>query len=149
MFDTDGNCLGKVNDLAVNNRCEIENLFLQNDELLNIKDIVNIGKNLIIKNGKKTVKIASLKPKSKILPSTLNTNIKVSIQENSKAKTVATMPKKMIVGSEFLIGRKVGQNIYSDNKQLIIKKQSKITNQIVDIASKNGKLKELTTFSVI
>ena len=29
------------------------------------------------------------------------------------------------------------------------KKNSKITNQIIDVASKNGKLKELTTLSVI
>ena len=77
-----------------------------------------------------------------------NLSNSVEIMETEQPKQIV-VPKKMLTTSfDFLIGRKVGQNLYAENGQLIAKKQSKITNHIIDIASQNGKLKELTTYSV-
>ena len=148
VFDVEGKSCGKVLDLTFKENYYIEKLMLQSDQYLERKDILNIGDNLILTKGEKAVKISSFKTKTRVLTS-IAKEVKVEIQ-NSNTKPAKTQPKKFLTaGFEFLIGRKVGQNIYADNKQLIAKKNSKITNQIIDTASKNGKLKELTTLSVI
>lgn len=150
VFDLNGNFDGKIVDILFDDKFEIEKIFMQEEKILDKKNILNVGNNLIIKNSKKNVKLSSFKPKTKIIGNIETKDVKVEIQKENKSKNIRTYPKKILTaGYEFLIGRKVGQNIYTDNKQLIAKKQSKITSQIIDVASQNGKLKELTTSSVI
>ena len=147
VYDIDGKFESKITNLLFDDKFNITSTLLQNNLSLDNNTILNTGNNLIIKSNKK-VKISYFKPKAKI---ELQQNIeqKVEALEIKNTPVIKAHPNKFLTaGSEFLIGRKVGQNIYSNSKQLLVKKNSKITNQIIDIASKNGKLKELTTFSI-
>lgn len=153
IFCTDGCCLGKVQDICFDDNFSIESLILQNEQAVLKSEILIAGTKILIARKDDAVKISNYKPKRKILLQNLTAEQKVTIQQTPPKKAsvpIARTPKKILTaGYEFLIGRKVGQNIFADNKQLIVKKQCKITSEIIDIASKNGKLKELTTYSLI
>lgn len=58
-----------------------------------------------------------------------------------------TMPKTILANSNFLLGRKLEKNIYSQNKELIARKNTKITQEIINKAKMYYKLRELTKFS--
>ncbi|HAJ77827.1 MAG TPA: hypothetical protein DCO89_02015 [Clostridiales bacterium] len=148
VYNINGKYENKITDLVFDEKLYVKSIVLQDDLLLDEKSVLNVGNNIIIKTDE-TVKIQYFKPKSKIKLS-INKEEKVEALEEKNAVIIKSHPNKILTaGYEFLIGRKVGQNIYSETKQLLVKKNSKITNQIIDIASQNGKLKELTTYSVI
>ena len=153
LYTINGKKVSKISDVEFNDKFAIKNIICQDGQTLSSKQILKLGKNVAIKSeSKNAVKISNFKSKAKILNSDSHQNIKVEIQNElpliPKSK-ISPLPKKLVTGGyEFLIGRKVDKNIYSDNKELIIKKQSKITSAIIDVASKNGKLKELTTSSI-
>ncbi|MBE5745782.1 MAG: hypothetical protein E7359_00635 [Clostridiales bacterium] len=67
--------------------------------------------------------------------------IKYEITENPST------PKTMIINTDFLIGRKLEKNIYSQNKELIARKNTKITQDILNKAKMFYKLRELTKYS--
>ena len=153
LYTINGKKLSKISDIEFNDKFAIKGIICQDGQTLSNKQILKLGTNAAIKSEpKNTIKISNFKSKAKILNSDSHQSIKVEIQNElpliPKSK-VSPLPKKVVTGGyEFLIGRKVDKNIYTDNKELIIKKQSKITGAIIDAASKNGKLKELTTSSI-
>lgn len=65
---------------------------------------------------------------------------KVELNENC-------LPVKTTSKNNFLIGRKVLRNIYSFNHELIIKKNTRITEKTILNAKSHSKLKELTLYS--
>lgn len=137
---------GKIADFEIDEKMNVTNIILQDGTYFDKLYILNIGKDAIIQKENKNVKIANFRPRQ-ILDIPKDIDQKVEILEEKKEVKLA--PKKILTaGYEFLIGRKVGQNIYAENGQLIAKKQSKITSHIIDIASQNGRLKELTTYSL-
>ena len=147
IYNLDGKYENKVLDIAFDEKYKITKILLDDDKILKHENILKIGNGIIIKKENRHVSISTFKPKSSI-NTTLQTEQTVEILNNKKP--LSSNPKKLLAtGFEFLIGRKVGQNIYSENKQLIIKKQSKITPHIINLASQSGKLKELTTYSII
>lgn len=88
-----------------------------------------------------------------------NTNIEEDVKE-WKEKTVKEMPKikykltelpsnPMLVTTnyEFLIGRKLDRNLYSQNLELIARKNTKITTDIINKARLLNKTRELIKFS--
>lgn len=148
VYGIDGKYESKISDIIFDDKFDITSIVMQNNLTLSKKQILNVGINLIIMTEKK-VQIKNFKPKSKINLDIKNEE-KVESFDYNNTITIKSQPNKILTaGSEFLIGRKVGQNVYSETKQLLIKKNSRITSQIIDIASQNGKLKELTTYSVI
>lgn len=58
------------------------------------------------------------------------------------------LPKKSTTKNNFLIGRKVQKNIYSFNHELIIKKNTKISEKTILTAKSHSKLKELSLYSI-
>ena len=150
VFDIEGKYFGKIADVEFDENLTLQSIVLQDKQILNKSNVLKVGKNLIIKSIENKVKISKFKPKTRIFDKKQK-NVKVEIQEDStQKKPTRAYPKKVLTrGYEFLIGRKVGRNIYTENNQLIAKKQSKITSQTIDTASQNGKLKELTTYSVV
>lgn len=147
VYSLDGNKKGKIVDVALN-ECKVDNLILQNNKVLAINNVLNVGKNVVIlKNELKKVKITDFKNKTKFVK--VNSNIKVEMQNGSTIIT-PQKPKKILTNNiDFLIGRKTNKNIYADNGELIVKKQTKVTSSIIDIVCKYGKLKELTSNSII
>lgn len=57
------------------------------------------------------------------------------------------LPKRSTTKDNFLIGRKVEKNIYSFNHELIIRKNTRITEKTIVIAKSHSKFKELTLYS--
>ncbi len=98
----------------------------ENEILENKNEEENLEKNLVLNNDNNTVK----PPK-----------IKYQLTE--------TPPKPAIITTnfEFLIGRKLEQNIYSQNKELIAKKNTRITTDIINKARLLNKTRELVKFS--
>ena len=147
IYTLEGKYQDKVVDLIFDDKNKINKILLSNNEYLEYQSILKVGNGIIIKKEKKNMKITNFRPQS---ISNTNNLPEQTVEIMNNATQISNNPKKMLAtGFEFLVGRKVGQNIYSENKQLIIKKQSKITPHIINIASQNGKLKELTTFSII
>lgn len=71
-----------------------------------------------------------------------------SALEGAKAEPVVDkMPAKLISDYRFLLGRVVTNNIYNMQKVLIIRANTIVTAEIVEIARKNNKLIELTLSS--
>lgn len=66
---------------------------------------------------------------------------KVELTENN-------LPAKSTTKNNFLIGRKVQKNIYSFNHELIIKKNTRITEKTILTAKSHSKLKELSLYSI-
>lgn len=57
------------------------------------------------------------------------------------------LPTKKATKDNFLVGRKVEKNIYSFNHELIIKKNTRITEKTIVTAKSHSKLKELALYS--
>ena len=145
VYTQTGKFIDKVFDIEFDDKLNVKNIYLKDQNVLDKKMVLSIGKNVIIQKENKSTKISSFAP-NKV--KTENGSNLVEIMETEQTKQIV-VPKKVLTTSyEFLIGRKVGQNLYAENGQLIAKKQSKITSHIIDIASQNGKLKELTTYSL-
>lgn len=146
VYTQNGSFVDKVLDIEFDEKLHVKNILLKTQNALDKKSVLSIGKNVIIQKTNKTTKLSTFAPSNVKIDSNLSNSVEIMETEQPKQIVV---PKKMLTTSfDFLIGRKVGQNLYAENGQLIAKKQSKITNHIIDIASQNGKLKELTTYSV-
>lgn len=57
------------------------------------------------------------------------------------------LPTKKVTKDNFLVGRKVEKNIYSFNHELIIKKNTRVTEKTIVTAKSHSKLKELALYS--
>ena len=148
IYSVAGNKIGKVADITLNDKNKIENLILQDKTKLLLKNILNVGDRVIIlKEGQSKLKISNFKSRTNIIKYS-KSNIKVEIQ-NGVTIIKAQKPNKVITNNyEFLIGRKTNKNIYADNGELLVKKQTKISTNIIDVVCRNGKLKELTANSI-
>ena len=147
VFELDGTYYNKITDLEYDEKLNITKILLQNDKTLNLKNILNVGNEIVIKKNN-NIKLFQFKPKTKIQTIGVADNQIVKIQNEDK-KQIKTHPKKLLTPNySFLIGRKVVKDIFAENKQILIKRNVKIDSNIIKIASKNGKLKELTSYSV-
>jgi sporulation protein YlmC with PRC-barrel domain len=171
VYTTQGNFLGKVVDVAIDDKQNVEFLELDNQTKILTKQIAVSGVDaIIVQDNQKLVRISNFKKRGmpnknlvstvqevKIMPTdvlpTLTNDQKVSIQQipngikypfNSKSLPIKISSSNF----KFLIGRKAERTIYADNQELIIKKNNKITNRTVEIAKVHGKLRELTMFSL-
>lgn len=146
VFSVEGKKIGKICDILLDEKLKTTCFEIDNKTSLNLHQFLNIGKNVAILKTKKQNKLSNFKSKTKIKVQNLNQNNIVTIE---KIKNKITSPKKILTDNySFLIGRKLDKNIYAENNQLIAKKQSTITSHIIDVASKNGKLKDLTNSSI-
>lgn len=146
IYTLNGKVTGKITDFEVDECFNIKNIFEQNDELFEKSSVLKIGTNIVIQKTNKNDRLSDFKPKQ---------IVDIKITENRKVTTMKVasqnkmLPKKLLTDSyNFLLGRKVGQNIYAENGALLAKKHSKITSQLIDTASQNAKLKELTISSI-
>ena len=144
VYDIEGKYIGKITDIKLDEKFNTSCFELNNGKTFTQHELLNVGKNVAILQPAKKNKISDFKSKPKFL-----TNNKKNTMVTIEATNRITSPKKVLTDNySFLIGRKLDKNIYSENKQLIAKKHSTITPQIIDIASQNGKLKELTNSSL-
>ncbi len=146
VVNLDGNFLGYVSDIDLDNKYSIVSISVGNDKTIKLCDVLNVTDSAILTClGIKKPKISNFKA-SNILP-TVENNIKVTIQDDIKpVETI--LPTRSITNYNFLLNRKVNRDIQNFNGEIIIKENQIINTKILDIARINGKIRELTKYSI-
>ena len=145
VVSLNGNFLGYVSDIELDEKLNMKNFVVREGEVINLNNIINISDSaIIISTDEKKPKLGNFKEKSKIEISLNNSNEIVSILE--KPNTI--LPNRTVTNYNFLINRKVSKNILNFNGEVIIKENQIITSKILDIARINGKIRELTKYSL-
>ena len=145
VVSLNGNFLGYVSDIELDEKLNMKNFVVREGEVINLNNIINISDSaIIISTDEKKPKLGNFKEKSKIEISLNNSNEIVSILE--KPDTI--LPNRTVTNYNFLINRKVSKNILNFNGEVIIKENQIITSKILDIARINGKIRELTKYSL-
>ena len=146
VVNLDGNFLGYVSDIDLDNKYSIVSISVGNDKTIKLCDVLNVTDSAILTClGIKKPKISNFKA-SNILP-TVDNNIKVTIQDDIKpVETI--LPTRSITNYNFLLNRKVNRDIQNFNGEIIIKENQIINTKILDIARINGKIRELTKYSI-
>lgn len=164
VFKISGDMLGVVSDLELDDKFYITHYIINNDIELNKNMIASFNhQTVIVYDENSKINIKNFYDKTKIKPTGADTRIVniLQIKENGKstvaegssgeitqlstAKTV--IPNRAIANYNFLINRKVNKNILSQNGDLIIKQNTRISASTINLARLNGKLSELTKFS--
>jgi len=158
IYNVNGDYIGKLTDIELNDKFEVENFISQNTKL-KLKNLVNVGENIIVNTTDKQIKLNSLKPKLKSQTITTQNIISIlpkidkPLEEEQPKKLYkisdGLAPQKIIGNTSFLIGRKAIKTIYGLNHEIIIKKDNLINAKNLEIAKKHSKLVELTVFSKI
>ncbi len=146
VVNLDGNFLGYVSDIDLDNKYSIVSISVGNDKTIKLCDVLNVTDSAILTClGIKKPKISNFKA-SNVLP-TVENNIKVTIQDDIKpVETI--LPTRSITNYNFLLNRKVNRDIQNFNGEIIIKENQIINTKILDIARINGKIRELTKYSI-
>lgn len=150
-YDISGNFLGITKDIVLKND-SIYQIILNNDNVINSKDIFNIGKNTIIIKNANSIKLSKFKPNKIKLPK-IQEDTKISIATPSSLQQLKVTPiekssnNKLITDINFLLNRIIEKDILSYNGEIIAKNGTKITKDIVNKASQYGKLIEIARYS--
>lgn len=154
VFTTQGVCLGKVRDVSVDATFNVCSIVISNGETLSAQEVVSFSDNAILIQDE-NVKINTSKFSKQNRPKLIKTETPVTILRadtispilSQLQNTIATLPTKVTSSVNFLVGRVVTQNLYSQSRELIAKKGSLISQKTIENAKKNGKIKELSIFS--
>ncbi len=142
-----GNFLGYVTDIELDHKFNILNFKTSNEKTVGLCEILNTSDSVIITNNNqvKKPKLSSFKPKTKI----------ENLQQKKDDRVVNTLtnldtilPNRTVTNYNFLINRKVSKNITNFNGEIIIKENQIINSKVLDIARINGKIRELTKYSL-
>lgn len=143
VVNLDGNFLGYVSDIELSSKYSINSISVGSDKTIKLCDVLNVTDSAIITClGHKKPKLTEFQTSIDI-PNTPN-DVKVYIQ--TKPETI--LPTRSVTNYNFLLNRKVNQNILNFNGEIIIKENQIINTKILDIARINGKIRELTKYSV-
>lgn len=135
--------LGTSHDIIVDDNFRISQIVLNNGKIIERNDILNIGKSTIIVGS--DVSIQKFKPVVKSIK-IQNSPKKVMILSdfiNSETNT----QNKIITDFRFLIGRILSQDVIALNGEMIARKDSIVTKDIINKASSYGKLVEIARYS--
>ena len=135
--------LGTSHDIIVDDNFRISQIVLNNGKIIERNDILNIGKSTIIVGS--DVSIQKFKPVVKSIK-IQNSPKKVMILSdfiNSETNT----QNKIITDFRFLIGRILSQDVIALNGEMIARKDSIVTKDIVNKATSYGKLVEIARYS--
>jgi len=149
-YDTSGKKYGQVIDIIIDNNYNISEFVFANNVKCDCKKIANFNNNIcILYKENDTLRLGDLKQRLKI-PKNHNQSIvqimnSEDIQNQEKSPV---LPNRAVANYKLLLDRKIMKNISSLNGKVIIKKDTKINNTIIDIAKRYGVLRELTQFSM-
>lgn len=143
VFTVDGDYLGDCRDIEIDDNGNILNLILENKKIEK-SQIANIGSVIIASES--YIKISKFRPDVKIKKVTNEESPKVTILSTPPIPST-TNPSKLITDSRFLIGRKILQDIFAQNGEVIARNGGTITKAILTKASSYGKLLEVARFS--
>lgn len=147
VVNIDGDFLGYVIDINLDEKFNIISVNSQDEKTINLKQILNLSDSAIIvcSNNKIVPKLSRFKQKEKIkIPTKNNENLAVEIMD----KNNTILPQRTVANFNFLLNRKVSKNIVNFNGEIIIKENQIINSKVLDIAKINGKIRELTKYSL-
>ncbi len=146
VVDIDGNLLGNVKDIELDSRFNIVNFLTTSSKQISLKDTINLSDTAIVcSTNENKPKLSHFKTKNKVV---INSNIVETETVNIMSKNETILPNRTVVNYNFLINRKVSKNILNFNGEIIIKENQIINSKILDIARINGKIRELTKYSI-
>jgi len=155
------NNLNKINNAISNNFNEnltknAENsIEITNNDSTKFKDTINTNSlsNVVLEeNNLQNANASVAKISSDGIPF-ISEKALNELQNAEKAKVKyklsdnPSVPQVVTTNYEFLLGRKLERNIYSSNRELIARKNSKITTDIINKAKMYYKIRELTKYS--
>ena len=154
IYNLSGENMGTVLDIELDDKFNLEKFYLNNENIIEQKQLINLGKSIILTNDT-MVNITKFKPKLKTAtkvscpnkviilsdkqPLTSNQNLQKTEQNNTN--------NKIITDYRFLINRTITHDILALNGELIAKQNSKVTKEIINKASLYGKLMEVARYS--
>jgi len=172
-----GKFLGKVTEIVMNDRFYIEKILVGNTEIDILDIIKTGVDTIIVQDNDKRVKVNSLKNKRKRVVKIENLKIDNSqkvyiLNPESNEDSIESMadenlptenaletkskynldnnpykPQFLTTNYDMLIGRKLTQNIYSSSFELIARKNTKITQEILEKARILNKTREIIKYS--
>lgn len=147
VFDLECNYLGTSHDIIIDENYYLSKIILNNGKEINKDDIFNIGKSAII-IGNSKISIQKLKPLQKVIKQEKSEQKVVILSDFIEQSNLEkTQNNKIITDFRFLIGRILNKDILALNGELIAKKNSVITKDLINKASHFGKLVEITRYS--
>lgn len=149
-----GENMGISKEIILNKNFEIDKIHLNNNKEISRGEIFNIGNSAILID-KKQVSPNKFKPRQQIIK-TSNNEEKViilsnPIEEKNKAPSAINKEQqntKILTDFRFLIGRTLNKDIIAINGEMIARKNSLITKDIIHKASFHGKLVEIARYSI-
>lgn len=146
VVNLDGNFLGYVSDIELDDKYAITSISVGTDKTIKLSDVLNVTDSAILTCiGIKKPKIANFKTTSIIPPTSEDVKV-TTLSEQKQSETI--VPTRSITNYNFLLNRKVNRNIQNFNGEIIIKENQIINTKVLDIARINGKIRELTKYSV-
>lgn len=148
-YTIQGEYIGKIEEITIDEKFNISNILLDNDKFLDCKQLASCSKNIVIMYDENT-KVNVSRFKHRLTP-----NI---FKPKTETKSVSTMPYPPIIeepiqeitlpsnvsnNPKFMIGRIATKDIMLDDKKLLIKANSTITEKTLSLASIHNKVKEL------
>lgn len=143
-YSINGEYLGILKEISLKNNFLTEKVSLDNNEILQIKNLASCGKNTIIfndNNSKVDVKKFIPKPQPKEFK-----NEEVQVAQILPSSLTEKEKTKEVVNSDFLIGRICIKDIYNFNNELLIKANDKVNKKNLKELKKFGKIRELMLF---
>lgn len=155
-YDSEGNLLGKINDIELNNKFVVEQLFV-NQAAYNINQILSSSNDTIVFNltGKriklqqKNKMIKNVKPTKVVIQPITKTAPPVIEEVSPTGFDKSPSPMRILSNHDYLLGRKITKNIYGSNNEIIAKKDSLITTKNLEWVRQNNKVIELAICSKI
>lgn len=141
VYSLQGEYLGVVKDYSLAEKFELENIILDNQKLIPIGEIASCSATSIVVYYDEHINIKSFRYKIQHKPSE-NNKVKVLPKLFTSFNKIATSQK-----SNFVVGRICTKDILDNQRNVIIKQNSTITEQTIALASSKNKLQELMKYS--
>lgn len=134
IYSAQGINYGVIKDIELSSKYKIENIETSTSNI-SVKNIVKIDKVVIASENK--ICISRYKPKPQF-DTIINYPVEIATPK---------LPIKTSINEDLLLNRTVYHPIIDNNNNVIIKQNSIINNNIIELAKKYGKLKELVRYS--
>ena len=150
-YSINGEFLGVIKEMTFDNRFAIQKIFLDNNEALEVKNILTIGKNVVVfSTNNEGVKHERFSPPNqpKLFREDSVQNVTtLPVTIDSSQATPDQFKVQSIQDLDFLVGRICTKDIFNFNNELLIKAHSIIKKKNIKEIKKFGKLRELMIYS--
>lgn len=147
-YTIQGEYLGKISHITFDDKYCVNEILLDNDKTLDCSNLASCSKNTILVYDKNTkINVSKFKNRApKFFKSKTEQKV-VTLPTMESVSQDITLPSSTSNQPSFLIGREVTTDILLDDKQLLIKANSTITERVLAQAIAHNRLKDLMLMS--